>query len=87
MTGTLNEPPLDPSPHVNFLYDPVSCLPVNLLSLFDPYKSRTSACVESNLGMISLMIYSYPPASLVLLFEKFVCAPDPFQSPWIGLGS
>lgn len=39
------------------------------------------------LNVIKSGTYKIPPSSLIAFVEKLVCAPAPFQSPSMGLGS
>uniref|UniRef100_A0A182IUQ4 Uncharacterized protein n=1 Tax=Anopheles atroparvus TaxID=41427 RepID=A0A182IUQ4_ANOAO len=68
----------------------VSCFPVRRRSLsFPPFGSYArmwrSWCFDS-LAM-AFSISAMPPGSRIAFVETFVCAPAPFQSPCIGLGS
>ena len=43
--------------------------------------------VASQKGFHCITTYFNPPLSRIALVLKFICAPAPFQSPSIGLGS
>ena len=63
----------------------VSCKPVSLISLSEPYEAIPSSWTAPNLSQIDEYNSSLPPVRIAS-FEKLVCIPEPFQSPVLGFG-
>mmetsp|Transcript_7557 Transcript_7557/g.21673 ORF Transcript_7557/g.21673 Transcript_7557/m.21673 type:complete len:238 (+) Transcript_7557:55-768(+) len=84
--GILMLAPLSATPDLKVEMSQVSWSPVSLCSFPRPYWVICFSWVLESLSTASLMALT-PPSFLMLLVEKLVWAPVPFQSPLTGFGS